>query len=161
VIATPAPTVCPYCQKLLTHESTALRVAEEAPVPTAEEVRTRLGKLYSRPPKVLVLLIGFTAMFMLGWAVFLQLRSAENYWYQPMVSIYSLLAGLFVVSRFLIAAFYVSPKDVGYEPSVTVLVPCMNEGAVIRQTIERIFSAGYPLDKLESSASTTAPRTTR
>ncbi len=149
VIATPAPTVCPYCQKLLSHEATALRLATETPVPTAEEVRYRLGKLYARPPKLLVLLIGFTAMLLLGWAVVLQVRSAENYWYQPMVSIYSLFAGLFVVSRFIIAAFYVSPKDVGYEPSVTVLVPCMNEGGVIRQTIERIFSAGYPLDKLE------------
>jgi len=149
VIETPAPTVCPYCQKLLGHEATALPVAVEAPVPTGAEVRHRLAKLYSRPPKLLVLGIGFVAMFLLGWAVFLQLRSVENYWYQPMVSIYSLLAGIFVVSRFILAAFYVPPKDVGFEPSVTVLVPCMNEGGVIRQTIERIFSAGYPLDKLE------------
>lgn len=126
-----------------------MQLAAEAPVPTEAEVRHRLGKLYSRPPKLLVLIIGFVAMFMLGWAVFLQLRGVENYWYQPMVSIYSLLAGVFVVSRFIIASFYVPPKDVGYVPSVTVLVPCMNEGAVIRQTIERIFSAGYPLDKLE------------
>jgi len=124
-------------------------VAPEAPVPSAEEVKSRLDKLYSRPPKLLILIVSSVAMFMLGWAVFLQLRSAENYWYQPMVSIYSLLAGLFVVSRFLIAALYLPPKDVGYVPSVTVLVPCMNEGAVIRQTIERIFSAGYALDKLE------------
>jgi len=149
VIETPAPTVCPYCQKLLTHEATALQLAAEAAVPSEAEVRHRLGKLYSRPPKLLVLIIGFIAMFMLGWAVFLQLRGVENYWYQPMVSIYSLLAGVFVVSRFIIASFYVPPKDVGYVPSVTVLVPCMNEGEVIRQTIERIFSAGYPLDKLE------------
>ena len=149
VIETPAPTVCPYCQRLLAHEATSLQVAPEFPVPTEQEVRGRLDKLYSRPPKLLVLMISFVAMFMLGWAVFLQLRSAENYWYQPMVSIYSLLAGLFVVSRFIIAAFYVPPKDAGYTPTVTVLVPCMNEGAVIRQTIERIFSAGYPEDKLE------------
>ncbi|HHU14686.1 MAG TPA: hypothetical protein GXZ62_05780, partial [Lentisphaerae bacterium] len=106
VIETPIPTVCPYCRRSLTHETTALPVAPEFPVPTGQEVKSRLDKLYSRPPKLLVLLISFTAMFMLGWAVFLQLRSAENYWYQPMVSIYSLLAGLFVVSRFIIAAFY-------------------------------------------------------
>jgi len=149
VIDTPAPTVCPYCQRLLSHEATAIQVAPEFPVPTEQEVGERLDKLYSRPPKLLVLAISFVAMFMLGWAVFLQLRSAENYWYQPMVSIYSLLAGLFVVSRFIIAAFYVPPKETGYTPTVTVLVPCMNEGAVIRQTIERIFSAGYPADKLE------------
>ena len=149
VVDTPAPTVCPYCQRLLAHEAVAVPAAPEFPVPSAEEVRARLSKLYSRPPKMLVLLISSVAMFMLGWAIFLQLRSAENYWYQPMVSIYSLLAGLFVVSRFIIAAFYLPPKDVGFVPSVTVLVPCMNEGAVIRQTIERIFAAGYPVDKLE------------
>ena len=149
VVETPAPTVCPYCQRLLSHEAIKVPVAPEAPVPSAEEVKSRLDKLYSRPPKLLILIVSSVAMFMLGWAVFLQLRSAENYWYQPMVSIYSLLAGLFVVSRFLIAALYLPPKDVGYVPSVTVLVPCMNEGAVIRQTIERIFSAGYALDKLE------------
>ncbi len=149
VVETPAPTVCPYCQRLLTHETTVGKVASEFPVPTEQDVRNRLGKLYSRPPKLLVLIISTIAMFMLGWSIFLQLRSAENYWYQPMVSIYSLLAGIFVVSRFIIAAFYVAPKDVGYVPSVTVLVPCMNEGGVIRQTIERIFSAGYPSQQLE------------
>jgi hyaluronan synthase len=149
VVETPAPTVCPYCQRLLTHEATSVQLAPPFPVPTDEEIRERLGNLYSRPSKLLVIAIGSVAMFMLGWAVFLQLRSAENYWYQPMVSIYSLLAGIFVVSRFILASFYVSPKDVGYEPTVTVLVPCMNEAAVIRQTIERIFSAGYPLDRLE------------
>lgn len=149
VVDTPPPSVCPYCQRLLTHKATALHVAPEVPTPSADEVRGRMAKLYSRPPKLLVLLISSVAMFMLGWAIFLQLRSVENYWYQPMVSIYSLLAGIFVVSRFIIAAFYVPPKEAGYVPSVTVLVPCMNEGSVIRQTIERIFSAGYPLDKLE------------
>jgi hyaluronan synthase len=95
------------------------------------------------------LLIGAVALLLLSWAVFLQIRNADNYYYQPLVSIYSLLAGTFVVSRFLFAAFYSPPPDVGYTPSVTVLVPCMNEEAVIRQTIERIFSAGYPQDRLE------------
>ena len=149
VVETPAPTVCPYCQRLLKHQGTTVHLAPIFPVPSEEDVRARLGKLYARPPRILVLLLSSVAMFMLGWAVFLQLRSAENYWYQPTVSFYSLLAGIFVVSRFIIAALYVPPKDVGYVPSVTVLVPCMNEGLVIRQTIERIFSAGYPLDKLE------------
>jgi len=149
VIETPAPTVCPYCQRLLAHEATSLRLAAEFPAQSEEDIKKRLSNLYSRPSRLLVVLVGSFAMFMLGWAVFQQLRSAENYWYQPMVSIYSLLAGIFVVSRFIFAAFYVSPKDVGFEPTITVLVPCMNEAAVIRQTIERIFSAGYPVDRLE------------
>ena len=124
-------------------------MAAEFPVPSEQEIQSRLGKLYASPPKLLVFIISFIAMFMLGWAVLMQLRSAENYFYQPVVSLFSLLAGLFVVSRFVVAAFYVAPKDVGFEPSVTVLVPCMNEGEVIRKTIERIFAAGYSKEKLE------------
>ena len=54
-----------------------------------------------------------------------------------------------MVSRFLIASMYVAPPDQGYEPTATVLVPSMNEGKVIRQTIERIFAARYPNDKIE------------
>ena len=149
VMATPAPSVCPYCKRKLDRTQTSLPVAEPFPAPGAAEVEARIGKLYSRPNLVLALLIGAVALLLLAWAVFLQLRNADNYYYQPLVSIYSLLAGTFVVSRFLFAAFYSPPPDAGYTPAVTVLVPCMNEEAVIRQTIERIFSAGYPEDRLE------------
>ena len=149
VVETPAPTVCPYCHRLLKHKTFEHELAEEFPAPSDKEIQTRLKKLYASPSKLLVFLVSFVAMFMLGWAVLMQIRSAENYFYQPMVSVFSLLAGLFVVSRFIIAAFYLAPKNTGFEPSVTVLVPCMNEGGVIRKTIERIFVAGYPEDKLE------------
>ena len=149
VMATPAPSVCPYCKRKLDRTQTSLPVAEPFPAPGAAEVEARIGKLYSRPNLVLALLIGAVALLLLAWAVFLQLRNADTYYYQPLVSIYSLLAGTFVVSRFLFAAFYSPPPDAGYTPTVTVLVPCMNEEAVIRQTIERIFSAGYPEDRLE------------
>jgi hyaluronan synthase len=151
VVETPAPTVCPYCQRLLLvkSEQNPLPLAPEFPAPSPDEVRARWGKLYARPSKLMVFIVSFIAMFMLGWAVLLQLRSAENYFYQPVVSIFSMLAGLFVVSRFIIAAFYVPPKDTGFQPTVTVLVPCLNEGKAIRKTIERIFSSGYPQEKLE------------
>ena len=149
VVATPPPSVCPYCKRKLDRTATAIPLAEPFPAPDATEVEARIGKLYSRPNVVVALMIGAVALLLLSWAVFLQIRNADNYYYQPLVSIYSLLAGTFVVSRFLFAAFYSPPPDVGYTPSVTVLVPCMNEEAVIRQTIERIFSAGYPQDRLE------------
>lgn len=149
VVATPPPSVCPYCKRKLDRTATAIPLAEPFPAPDAAEVEARIGKLYSRPNVVVALMIGAVALLLLSWAVFLQIRNADNYYYQPLVSIYSLLAGTFVVSRFLFAAFYSPPPDVGYTPSVTVLVPCMNEEAVIRQTIERIFSAGYPQDRLE------------
>ncbi|NCD21698.1 MAG: glycosyltransferase family 2 protein [Spartobacteria bacterium] len=149
VHATPAPVVCPYCRRPLDRDETDVAVAPAADFPSLEEARVRLGRLYRRPPKWLAGLILTVAVLMLATAVFMQLRSAGNYFYQPLVSLYSLVAGLFVVSRFLIASMYVAPPDLGFEPTATVLVPCMNEGAVIRQTIERIFGARYPDDKIE------------
>ena len=149
VHGTPAPVVCPYCQQPLESSRSEEPLAAAAGFPSMEAARERMAKLYRRPPKWLSALIVTVALLMLATAVFMQLRSAGNYFYQPLVSIYSLVAGVFVVSRFLIASMYVSPADHGYEPTVSVLVPCMNEEGVIRQTIERIFAAGYPEDKLE------------
>ncbi len=149
VHATPVPVVCPYCRRPLDRSETRVAMAPTVDFPSLEEARERLARLYRRPPKWLAGLILTVMILMLATAVFMQLRSAGNYFYQPLVSIYSLVAGLFVVSRFLIASMYVAPPDQGYEPTATVLVPCMNEGKVIRQTIERIFAARYPNDKIE------------
>ena len=146
---TPPPIVCPYCQRPLERTESEVPLAAEAEFPSIEETRQRMAKLYHRPPKWAATLILTVAVLMLATAVFMQLRSAGNYFYQPLVSLYSLVAGIFVVSRFLIASIYVPPRDVGFEPTVTVLVPCMNEEGVIRQTIERIFAARYPEEKLE------------
>ncbi len=149
VVGTPPPTVCPYCRKALVQSELWLDVAEPWPAPTEAEVKERIHSLYHQPPKWVVIVVGAIAMTMLASAVFFQLKNAENYWYQPAVSIYSLMAGVFVLSRFIIAAFYVPPKNADFEPTVTILVPCMNEGEAIRQTIERVFSAGYPEEKIE------------
>jgi hyaluronan synthase len=59
------------------------------------------------------------------------------------------MAGAFVITRFIFAAFYKAPPDAGITPTVTVLVPCYNEGAAIRQTLERLFVTGYPNEQLE------------
>ncbi|MBI2438793.1 MAG: glycosyltransferase, partial [Lentisphaerae bacterium] len=57
--------------------------------------------------------------------------------------------GIFIVSRFIIAAFYASIPDVGFEPMVTIIVPCRNEADAIAKTIMRIYAEGYPHHKLE------------
>ena len=149
VHSTPRPVTCPYCQMPLEASESKVPLAPEVRFPSMEEARERMSRLYHRPSKPVAALILTAAILMLATAVFMQLRSAGNYFYQPLVSIYSMVAGLFVVSRFLIASMYVAPPDHHYEPTVSVLVPCMNEGNVIRQTVERIFAAGYPEDKLE------------
>ena len=143
------PSRCPYCGKPLIQSTTTFPVSEPVQPPSAEEVKARKHNLYNRPSKIASLLIAALAIGLLTMAVVMQINSAGNYYFQPLVSIYSLLTGLFVTSRFILAAFYVPPEDKGYRPTVSVLVPCFNEGGAISQTIERIFAAGYPQDKLD------------
>lgn len=148
-LGTPPPTICPYCSRALVATDEVREVADPVPPPTEEEVRERLHKLYNRPHIAFIIIIAVAATFMLSWAILVQISAIQNYFYQPLVTIFSVVAGLFVITRFLFAAFYHAPRENGYEPTVSVLVPCMNEGGAIRKTIERIFSAGYPEDKLE------------
>jgi len=91
----------------------------------------------------------FTGIVLLAVAVYFQLTNIEHYWYAPLVNLYSLVAGVFIISRFFIAAFYVAPRDAGYEPFVTVCVPSRNEEDSIITTIVRIYSEGYSHAKLE------------
>jgi hyaluronan synthase len=40
-------------------------------------------------------------------------------------------------------------KDFGYEPTVSVLMPCYNEGKTVYETIESISKSNYPNEKFE------------
>ena len=150
-IGTPPPAVCPYCSRALDQTEADRPLAEAFDPPSREEVAQRIHSLYHKPHMFVVAALAGIALFILGWAVVEQLRSFADFWYKGiLIAVYSVIAGLFVITRFLFAAFYRAPyDDPNYNPSVTVLVPCYNEGEAIRQTIERIFSTGYPEEQLE------------
>jgi hyaluronan synthase len=149
-IGTEPPSVCPYCRRALDQTEEYRPLAEAMEPPSEEEVKQRIHNIYHRPHIIIACILGAIAIFILGWAVEEQLRSITDFWYKGwLIASYSIVAGLFVITRFLFAAFYRAPRDVGFEPTVTVLVPCFNEGEAIRKTIERIFSSGYPESKLE------------
>ena len=40
-------------------------------------------------------------------------------------------------------------KDYTYQPTVSVLMPCFNEGKTVYETIESIVKSNYPNDKFE------------
>lgn len=85
----------------------------------------------------------------LGNIIFLKLQNLEYFWYKVTWSIYSLGVTTYILSRFIISAFYRPPRDVGYRPSVTVIVAAKNEEAAIGKTIEKIFESNYPKHLLE------------
>ena len=149
-VGTEPPTVCPYCRRTLDQRLEERPLADVVEPPSSDEVKRRIRNIYHRPHMILACLLGAVAILILGWAVMEQLKSLDEFWYKNrFIAFYSIIAGLFVITRFIFAAFYRAPREVGFEPTVTVLVPCFNEGAAIRKTIERIFSSGYPEEKLE------------
>ena len=40
-------------------------------------------------------------------------------------------------------------KDYSYQPAVSVLMPCFNEGKTVYETIESISKSNYPAEKFE------------
>lgn len=62
--------------------------------------------------------------------------------------IYTSIIGLFVVSRFVLAAGYRAPAEMGFEPTITIIVPVFNEGVSVLRTIDACLDPDYPADRL-------------
>ena len=63
--------------------------------------------------------------------------------------VYTLVVTCYVFSRFLLAALYRPPRDVGLEPTVAIVVPAYNEGEAVARTIHSCLGLDYPAEKLE------------
>lgn len=75
------------------------------------------------------------------------MSSIPNEWF---FGFYSLLITTYILSRFLLSYFHVSPRsDIRYEPTVTFVVPAKNEEDNIAETIRRFASVEYPKEKIE------------
>jgi hyaluronan synthase len=81
--------------------------------------------------------------------VWLRLDSVDYYWYRPLLNAYSIGVGAFILSRFVIALFYRPPRDVGLEPTVSIVITAYNEEEAIYRTVAFCFAADYPREKLE------------
>ena len=76
----------------------------------------------------------------------------------PVLYSYAILLMVFQMSRIISALLYRShiprhaksqTKENLYHPSVTFIIPCMNEEAVIYENIKHCFDAEYPSKKIE------------
>ena len=92
---------------------------------------------------LLLLLISMTVALM-------RAESIIYFKYNAVLYSYSIVAALFLLSRYLFGAMYRPvPIDPDFEPSVTVIIPCFNEETWIGQTITSCMNQNYPPDKLE------------
>jgi hyaluronan synthase len=63
--------------------------------------------------------------------------------------VYSILMVLFLLFMYRQDYKYKPIEDVNYRPTITVIVPCKNEEAMIAKTITAITESDYPSDKLK------------
>ena len=89
---------------------------------------------------LLVVLLGIFA---------LKFTTVQYYWYRPVLNVYSLTVTGYILSRFLLALFYRPPKDIGFEPTVSIVIPVKDDGEMIGRTISRCFESDYPSKKIE------------
>ncbi|MCF7838174.1 MAG: glycosyltransferase [Candidatus Marinimicrobia bacterium] len=146
VIAHAPSSVCPFCQRRMTSEP----IAVQPPTPEPPGVLdAQIVRRYRKFPPLLKYGLVIFSVLLLAVVVTLKIRNMDYFYYQPWVNTYSLCVGIFILSRFLLAAFYMAPPDVGYEPTVCVVVACRNEVDSIGKTIGLIYQEGYPHAKLE------------
>jgi len=74
----------------------------------------------------------------------LKARNVMFYWWAPIANTYSLLVCTYVYLRVAMSMFYKEPKDVGYMPSVSLIISAKNEENHIRETVRHAFESRYP-----------------
>jgi hyaluronan synthase len=105
---------------------------------------------FDRPVSSVVQLAALLIVILCAANIFLlRFDNVSYYWYRPLLNAYSIGVGAFILSRFLIALFYRAPRDVGLEPTASLIVTAYNEEDAIQRTLECCFSVDYPRTKLQ------------
>lgn len=70
--------------------------------------------------------------------------------YNRMLYLYSIVAAVFLLTRYLFGAMYRDvPINPNYTPGVSIIIPCFNEEQWIHRTILSCINQDYPIHKLE------------
>jgi hyaluronan synthase len=91
----------------------------------------------------------FYALLLLYWVWIAKDADVATIFRDPVFYTYSLLVTAYVVTRFVLAPFYRATPDVGYRPSVSIVIPAFNEENAIEATLDACYSSDYPPDLLE------------
>ncbi len=79
----------------------------------------------------------------------LKAHNVTYYWWAPIANAYSLLVCSYVYLRVAMSMFYKEPADVGYMPTVSLIISAKNEEHHIRETVTHAFASRYPRDLFE------------
>jgi hyaluronan synthase len=116
----------------------------------ARHVDGRPQGLFGRAVRVILqLVIAVYAVAILGFIWLTKDMTFVSLTRDPVFAGYSITVVLYVLGRFVGALFYRSKPDVGYRPSVSVIIPAFNEGDRIIGTIKAALAADYPPELIE------------
>jgi len=62
----------------------------------------------------------------------------------PLFAAYTVSVLIYILSRFVVAMFYRSVRDIGHRPTVSIIVPAFNEEEGIGWTIASCLAVDYP-----------------
>ena len=100
-------------------------------------------RIIARTAAVIIFSLCSATIFTLRW------ENVDYYWYRPFLNAYSVGVAAFILSRFAIALFYRPPRDVGLEPTVSIVITAFNEADAIYRTVACCYAVDYPRKKLE------------
>jgi hyaluronan synthase len=126
---------------------TADRIKPFAGLQFSEDLSTYMKRHKDRYLLVMsAVLLGFVSLCV----VLMRAESVIYFKYNAIMYLYSIIAALFLLSRYLFGALY-KPKPINpdYTPSVTIIIPCFNEETWIQTTILSCIDQNYPVDKLK------------
>jgi len=106
----------------------------------------------------LVAILGLVVTIFLYWP---GVVSIQWFWYEPVLQVYTLFFGTFILSRFFLSFLYREPADVGYLPTVSIIIPAMNEEKkkTLRKRCSTRLKSVTPWTSFRSSWWTMDPRT--
>lgn len=109
----------------------------------SEYVNTRQGRY-------MLWAASFFLLFVSLVIVLMRTESVIYFRFNRWLYLYSIVAAVFLLSRYLFGAFYRPvPIDPNFTPGVTIIIPCFNEEKWIQRTIQSCVNQDYPQEKLE------------
>ena len=108
----------------------------------------------------------YTSMVVIGtvilfFVIFIKSKFSFNNDIGPILLAYTIFITTFELSRLIAAVFYNNRSHImhalsledeerdNYNPKVSFVIPCFNEGPAIRKTVTKCFEVDYPKNKLE------------
>ncbi|GAA3225471.1 glycosyltransferase [Actinocorallia longicatena] len=116
---------------------------------TGDVPRSRLPRNKVSPSVVgkVAAFIGITSVCaIILWHVIVKVMFMRGNIFIPL---YTILVAGYMLSRFLLAAFYRPPRDAGITPSIAIVVPAYNESSAVARTIHSLMALEYPPHLLE------------